>query len=244
MVKVMIVDDEEHIREGLKMLLEQIITGYDVIALAVHGEEALKRLKCAMPDVVITDIRMPIMDGIALCKQLSTDYPQLPVVIISGHEEFQYAREALKIGVKDYLLKPIDRVELALTLKKLTQTETEEDDHIISKIQSYIVKNLNADLTLQSLSVQFHLHPTYISQLYKKHTNQNLNDYILEQRMQKATKLLKESKLKVYDIAALVGYINSTHFTTVFKQYTGMTPKEYRMTSSLDYERNIKNIKF
>ena len=230
-MKVMIVDDEAIIREGLNYLLKDILKGYDVIGTAEHGAEALKLLKRELPQVLITDIRMPVMDGIQLCKEVRNSYPQLPIIIISGHEEFQYAKQALQLGVSDYLLKPVDRVELAVALEKLMPKE-EGNQHIIARMQQYIVNNLNADLSLQALSEKFHLHPTYISQLYKKETNTNLNDYITEQRMQRAMQLLKGSNLKIYDIGKFVGYMSSTHFTTVFKQYTNCTPKEYRMKSS------------
>ncbi|PYI53082.1 response regulator transcription factor [Paenibacillus flagellatus] len=112
MFKVMIVDDEPHIRKGLRTIIPWESFGFVVTAEAEDGAEALERAESHVPDVVITDIRMPRMDGIELSKELKSRFPDIKVLILSGYNEFAYAKEAMKYGVADYLLKPVDPEEL------------------------------------------------------------------------------------------------------------------------------------
>lgn len=116
MFKVMIVDDEPQIRKGLRTIIPWESFGFAVTAEAEDGVEALERAAAHAPDVVITDIRMPRLDGIGLAKELKSRCPDIQVLILSGYNEFAYAKEAMKYGVADYLLKPVDPEELGPVL--------------------------------------------------------------------------------------------------------------------------------
>lgn len=106
--KVMLVDDEEAVRQTIEKKLQWEEIGFQVIATAENGEEALELAEKLRPDVVMTDIKMPFMDGLSLCRKLKENQRDTRIVIFSGFDEFEYAREAIKLDVAEYILKPID----------------------------------------------------------------------------------------------------------------------------------------
>ncbi|MGM0751608.1 MAG: response regulator transcription factor [Bacillota bacterium] len=118
MLKVILVDDEIQIRKGLKWKVNWEEEGFDIVGEASNGKEALKVVEEEKPDLVLTDVRMPVMDGIQLVKMLSAEQPDIKVIVLSGYADFEYVRSSLVEGVKDYLLKPVDPEELSAALRK------------------------------------------------------------------------------------------------------------------------------
>ncbi|MCM3740592.1 response regulator [Oceanobacillus luteolus] len=232
MKKVMIVEDEKVIRQGIKFLLEEVFTGYQVAWEAENGERALEIIHVDVPDIILSDIRMPKMDGLKFLSYLQDKLPEVPVIVISGYDDFAYVREAFKLGVKDYLLKPIKRSELASVLKKIEKEDItyafREDPPVIRQIKELIEQHLEEDLSLKFISNTLNLHPNYISQTFKDYTKVNLSDYIVSRRMEKANRLLSQTNLKIYDVAYLSGYSNAKHFSSVFKKYFGKTPQQFK----------------
>lgn len=119
MIKLMIVDDEPIFREYLQTSFDFEAYGFEICCEARNGREALEMMEIYSPDVVLTDINMPHMDGLTLSERLMAINPDLGIVLITGHSEFEYAKKAVKIGVSDYILKPFEKEELMLTLLKL-----------------------------------------------------------------------------------------------------------------------------
>lgn len=142
--KVLLVDDEQEVIDAVikKILWEKL--GFEVIGYAQNGEEALELAESNMPDVVITDIKMPIMDGLTLSRRLKENYSDIKVIIFSGFEEFEYAREAIKIEVEEYILKPVPEEELIRILNRIKESlDKERNDKInITKLQEYYQKSL------------------------------------------------------------------------------------------------------
>lgn len=233
MKEVLVVEDEAIIRQGLKVLLEEVIGNYKVVE-AKSGEEGLAIVHQRLPHLIITDIRMGGMDGLAFIakvRQVSTD---LPIIILSGHSDFEYARTSLRYGITDYLLKPVNRVELSEVLSKIFKDNEDENMDVsrnIQKILAYVDDHLGQELTLKQIAEYMYLHPQYIGQLFKTELNQTFSDYLTVQRLKQSKKLLKTTNLKVYEVAQLSGYKSPKHFMTLFKQEVGMTPKEYRKLS-------------
>jgi two-component system, response regulator YesN len=117
-LNVLIVDDEYLIRDGLARSIDWATLGFDIVDIAEHGLEALEMIEKTTPDLILTDVRMPFMDGLELIKSVKVRYPEICVIIISGHEEFSYAKTALQLDAFDYILKPINLIELELVIKK------------------------------------------------------------------------------------------------------------------------------
>ncbi len=238
MLRILLVEDEANLRSGFRRVLENVIGGVKVAGEAANGKEALDWLKCNRADAVLTDIRMGEMGGIELLRRLAALHAELPVVIISGYSDFQYAREAIRFGAVDYLLKPVETVELARVVERLRkrlegETETapareQEERQVIRRVKEIIAAQLDQDISLQLLAGQVHLNHRYLSALFKSETGQNLSDYVTQMRIERAKQLLKGTQMRVQDIAPLSGYPNVKYFLAIFKQSVGATPSEYR----------------
>lgn len=142
--KVMLVDDEEAVRQAIEKKLRWEEIGFEVIATAENGEEALELAEKLMPDVVMTDIKMPFMDGLSLCRKLKENRRDTRIVIFSGFDEFEYAREAIKLEVAEYILKPIDSEELKEVFLRIRENLDAEIDEKRNheKLYEYYQKSL------------------------------------------------------------------------------------------------------
>ncbi|WP_039788050.1 response regulator, partial [Paenibacillus riograndensis] len=118
-LKMLIVDDEPIICKGLRLTIDWAALGIEVIGEAYDGEEALQVMANTEVDFLLSDIRMEGMDGLQLAEQVGQRYPEVRMVIISGYEDFDYARQAMRLGVNDYLLKPVNVDELTGVVGKL-----------------------------------------------------------------------------------------------------------------------------
>jgi two-component system, response regulator YesN len=230
---ILMVEDEAIIRQGLKVLLEQVIGGFQVIE-AKSGEEGVSLFHQRIPHLIITDIRMGGMDGLTFVSKVRQISKDVPVIILSGHSDFEYARTAMRYGVTDYLLKPINRVELSETISKLFKADSEEridTSKQFKKILQYIDDQLSHEITLKHIADYVYLNPQYVGQLFRSELNKTFTEYITEERLKRAKQLLTGTNLKVYEVAQLSGYKSPKHFMMVFKQETGMTPLYYRKYS-------------
>lgn len=127
-MKVFLVEDEYIVREGIKNNIDWEKNGYDFCGEASDGELAFPMISEKRPDIVITDIRMPFMDGIELSRMIKEEYPEIKIIILSGHEEFEYAKAAIQIGVEEYFLKPINGDELLQVVNRVAQKIKEENE--------------------------------------------------------------------------------------------------------------------
>src|SRR5215207_7475094 len=117
--KVFFVEDEIVTREGIRDNIDWKGHGFEFCGEAADGETALPLLQAIKPDVLITDIKMPFMDGLQLSKIVRERMPQVKIIVLSGHDEIEYAQQAIELGVAEYLLKPVSVQNLHLTLKKI-----------------------------------------------------------------------------------------------------------------------------
>ena len=127
-MKIVIVEDEIRIREGLMKLLERIDQNYQVVGEAENGKAGLELILESKPDLVITDVQMPIMDGLEMLRCLQEKQPLPKVIILSAYSEFSYAQQAIKLGVSEYLIKPIIINELTQSLRSIEQQLAEESN--------------------------------------------------------------------------------------------------------------------
>ncbi len=232
-MKLVIVDDEPKTRKGLQKLLE---AQADISVCGVYENplEALEAMRQNPPDALITDIRMPQLSGLALIEALRQNLPELDIIILSGYRDFDYAQKAISMGVRRYLTKPTNPEELLRALQGLRQPQAEEPatpkvaNLTVQAAIDSISQHYARRLTLSSIAAPLYVSPQYLCKLFKKHTGQNLSDYLIEYRMEKARQLLKDPRCKVGEVAAQVGFQDPGYFSGLFKKKCGLTPLEYR----------------
>lgn len=134
MYRIILADDEEYVRELLSKNINQSMEGFQVVAKAADGREAVRLVKEYKPDILVTDICMPFVSGLELIRQLQELEHPVKTVIISGYDDFSYAKQALTLGVTDYLLKPFSPDELYEVLNKI-RTELERQKTLMNNIQ-------------------------------------------------------------------------------------------------------------
>ncbi len=370
MYRILLVDDDQNIVDGLGSIIKQNFENIFVISSACDGSDALKRLTEDYYHVIISDIRMPKLDGISLLKLISKNQIPSVVIMLSGYDDYTYIRNALRLGAYDYLLKPVniqnfvsmlrlliprlkdssvklqaeevscvrpetqgdyfdipakkpyytkedlekemehlsagllsmdekstkDKIQeifshlsqeavtkeqfkqvfsaflytlmqkntalipiiagyklsdndlaaqiknqphisqlrqkmeqiLLLYMEQLKKQQEKKEEYVVKKAQEYMKKHCSEQLLLSDIAAQFHLHPNYFSSLFKKQLDMTVRDYILQLRMTKAKELMKDSSLKLLDIALAVGYEDAAHFNRAFKNVTGVSPSMYR----------------
>lgn len=245
MNNLLIVDDEWIIRDSLRNLIEWKSKDICVSGTAANGKEALEFIERESVDIVITDIQMPDMNGLELLESIYLLDPNIDVIMISGHEQFQYAHTALKYKARGYILKPIDTDELFdlvddILLKKnrtkafipttIEVVEPPKNYHetLIAQAKIYIAINFQQPLTLNDVANQFFLNPHYFGQLFKAIQNENFTTYLTRLRMEKASELLKKPELKTYEVSGQIGYSDVKYFARMFYRHFQMTPRDYR----------------
>lgn len=216
-----------------------------VVHESTNGIEALDWMRKNEADLIITDIRMPVMDGLALIEQLCSEEIQTDVMIVSGYDDFQYAQKALRFGVVDYLLKPVEledaRSRLSDWMGSLEQKERDErkyyqekhasDMSPVDQVMRFVKESMPGDVSLAEAAEKVHLNPCYLSQLFKQQTQKNFVDFVTETRMKEAQKLLVYTSMRVSEIAYRLGYTDLSYFSHTFKKFTGTPPSEYRKAS-------------
>lgn len=256
MYKLVIADDEYEIRTGLANYFPWDNIGFEVVYTAKDGKEALDYLLTHPVDVLICDIRMPVMTGIDLVKEIYDSKINIKTIFLSGYKEFEYAKKAISYGVKNYIVKPTKYNEIIDVFSKIKLELDEEyaekqeiknhitdepekhekedvcaHDKIVGYIKSYVNKNYK-NATLEEIAQNVYMNPDYLSKFFKQKTGQNFSDYLTVVRMKKAAELLSNIKYKTYEISDMVGYSNSHNFTRAFKKYYGVAPREYRYSQN------------
>ncbi|WP_274652123.1 response regulator transcription factor [Paenibacillus humicola] len=239
MMKLMIVDDEPYILEGLTKIITGASTCFSQIEEASDAFEALDKMSHFTPNVVITDLNMPEKDGFELISEAKQAGYCDRFIILTGYDEFEYARRALRAGAVDYLLKPINQEEIIALLNTISaemnvhsEIPIEFKGHM-DKITGYIHKHYDTPMSLDDLAAYTGLHPNYISSLFRKELDLTFIQYLNSTRIEKARTLLeKEPHMSVNLIGQNVGFESPQHFVKIFKRYVGTTPGSYREQAS------------
>lgn len=233
-LKVLLVDDEIKIREGFKKLFDWQGHDLEIVGEASDGLEAINLIDELLPNIVVMDINIPIMNGLKVIERSKIRHPNIAFIIVSGYDDFAYCKQALKLKISDYLLKPVDYEEFASCIDNLKISLYEEkisdnmDDHLINKIAMYLREHIDEDISLNSLSNKFNLNAQYISQLFKTQIGVNFLAYLTNIRIQKAKSLLLASNNTIVDVSQAVGYNDYRVFTKVFKKHVGISPSQFR----------------
>ncbi|MDO4483669.1 MAG: helix-turn-helix domain-containing protein [Clostridia bacterium] len=236
-LRVLLVDDEIMVREGFKRLFDWEAHDCQVVGEAADGMEALSRLDALNPDIVIMDINIPIMNGLKVIQVGRIKHPDTAFIIVSGYDDFAYCREALRLQITDYILKPvnyeefgecIDRLKISMFRRHSEEAVEAGEERPINQITRYMQEHLEEDITLSVLADEFHMNGQYISQLFKNEIGVGFLTYLTNIRMEKAKKLLLSTSLSIADVAAKSGYGDYRVFTKTFRKQEGITPSQFR----------------
>ncbi|WP_037289777.1 response regulator transcription factor [Saccharibacillus sacchari] len=240
-MELLIVDDGQYVVEYLKHLLDWKKFGMEHVETTTNPAEARALIDSGRFNLVISDIRMPEISGLDLLEHIYESRLHTKVIFLSGYSQFDYAQKAIRFGALDYLLKPVDQRDMETAMTQATKHLQEHDpskydqpepkvspQNVVRVIQAYIADHLGEPLSLEDLGRIVHLHPVYLSRLYKQETSENLSTHILGMRLERSARLLENSTLHVVDIARMVGYRKPQYFIKLFKERYGTTPYQYR----------------
>ena len=232
MIKVMLVEDEVGTRNLLRIIVNWEEFHMKIVGEAQNGRGALFRMQEEMPDLVVTDIKMPIMDGIALAEEIMEKYPAVKVIIVTAYDDFKYAQKALRAGAVDFILKPLKRQEVKDALLRVgRQIETVEEGakDVIDQIRDYMEENYaQSSLSLSKVAEKYYLNSSYLSRTFRKKTGVPFVEYLNKIRIKHACDYLKSGNWKVYEIAEKVGIPNPDYFGRCFRKYMGISVNDYK----------------
>lgn len=255
MYKVVIIDDEPLIVEGLTKSIPWDRWDCQVVGFGHDGEEGMEVIRREKPSIVISDIRMPHMDGLQMIAGLKSEFPYMQITILTGYREFEYVREAINLGVTRFLLKPSKMDELYDAIDTMTdklkqfmpqeadktdEAESESEDNeamlysneassfVVNNALEYIREHYKEKLRLIDVADYVFVSQWHLSKLLNKHTGQSFSEALNKARIAKAKELLKDPSMRIYDIAEEVGFQDLAHFSRVFKKLEGISANEYR----------------
>ena len=248
MWKVMIADDENYMLEAMENLIDWNKMDCQLVFKAKNGHVLLEQIKKNPPDIIITDIRMPLVSGIEIAKYVYDNMLPIKVIILSAYADFSYAQEAIKFDVCGYIIKTsvietlpamIDKAVKKLSGVSDSDRESEEyySDDILGRLQKYITEHYTDKLCLAQIAKDIHANGSYLSRLYKNKTGQNLFDTINKMKLEKAKEYMSQG-LKIYEVAQKVGFDDVSYFSRVFRKHEGCSPREYEYKLR---EERIKN---
>ena len=248
MVSIMVADDEQLERSVLIAILKKNLRVKEIIE-ARNGKEALELNRELNPDIIIMDIKMPGINGIKALELIKKENPNKEIIMLTAYDDFEFIHKVLVLGGSDYILKPIkpdkimeivdniiDKVEnkgIELVDKKhidekYSDSSLTNEEKIVDKVSKYIDDNMDKMLKLEELASICNLSPGYFSRVFKKETGKTVITYINEKKVERAKKLLKESKEPIINISLDLGFDDCGYFIRVFKKITGLTPKAFR----------------
>ena len=242
--KTIVAEDEPMIRGNIIKKVPLAHPGFVVSGEAHNGVAALELVEELSPDLLITDIRMPVMDGMELIERCYRFHPSIETIIVSGYGDFAYAKAALRFGVNDYILKPVEGADLAAALERVWLRLSKADADFAGS-EPMPEGGARADLaersaeilrdrykehpSISELSELFHVNPAYLTRAFKEAFGVSPGRYVLDLRISAARKLLAEEPLmEVKEIAGELGYTDQCYFSRAFRRIVGLSPLEYR----------------
>lgn len=247
-MNLLVVDDEIYALEGIRLLLEWEKYGVEKLFEATSIAEARDIFSREKIDMLLCDIELVEENGLDLLEWVNRRGYTVKTVFLTCHEVFSYAQRAIQQGAVNYILKParpeqmiqvIEQVREILEKKEedpvieiirscIPETNKEEKSEFLSKLDAYMIENIDGDLSRNKIAGEMYLNPDYMGRLLKKETGLSLSEYIGKKKVMVASVLLQTSDVSIGDVALRVGFQELSYFFKVFKKETGLTPKEYR----------------
>ena len=247
--RVLIVEDDEEIRRYIRSELDSDFRIYE----CTNGREGLETILKEKPDLVISDVMMPEMDGITLCRKIKQNIKinHIPIILLTAKSKAEDQIEGLEIGADAYIVKPFNTELLRTTIsnlianrerlrgklvgeqqveEKITKIEMKSNDEILmSKVMKTINDHLaDPTLNVEMLAANVGMSRVHMHRKLKELTNQSARDFIRSIRLKQAANLLREKNLSVSEVAYATGFSNLSHFSNTFRDFYGISPSEYK----------------
>ncbi len=248
---VLIVDDQ---RELIEMLKEYLSPEFANVYVAGDGEEAMRSMEEHCPDLIVSDVMMPRMDGYNLCREIKTDirYSHIPIILLTARADEESRMIGYKVGADAYLAKPFGVDSLLVVIRNMMKTRNDlrvrmfsdptktvvdckadtfsvADERLIRKLNDYIDTHIsNPDISVDDIARHLALSRTLLYNKFRTITGQGVMSYINRVRMGKAAEWLESTDRPISEIAMAVGFTDNAYFSTAFKKVYGKTPSKYR----------------
>ena len=240
-MKLLLADDEVFTRNGLMNSIRWEELGIDSVESAEDGFAAYEKALWFKPDILLTDVRMPRVDGIELAKKVREVNPGCVIIFMSAYSDKELLKSAIRLRVVDYIEKPFtpDEVSKVITearkqaVSHYADGKDEAESKAKSRIAAEIIKIVheeyaNPELTISYICERLFLSHSHICTAFKKNTGKTINQYINGYRVELSKMHIGDKQMDFAEVAAQVGFVDQNYFTKVFKRFTKMTPSEYR----------------
>ena len=246
MYRVVLIDDEYIILEGLRRVVKWADYGCEVVGTAQDAASGMALIREAQPDILFTDIRMPGQNGLTMLAALRSEFPDMQVTVLTGYRDFSYAQEAIRLGVTRFLLKPskMDEIResldamtarLATRLPQAAEHEEAQDERasgagnfIVNQAVAYIRGHYAEKISLQDVAERCYVSQWHLSKQLNRYAGKSFYDILNSVRIEAACNLLTDPSLKISEISERVGYADVAHFARTFKKLEGVSANEYR----------------
>ncbi len=240
-MRIMIVEDENRARRGLHNLITSISEEYEVVSNVPDGRRALEIITTVKPEVIFTDVKMPYMDGISLIKAVRSLGIKSEFVIISAYEQFEVARQAISLGVREFLVKPVTYEEVESVLERLNSKDQKKSGEAIADlVKQYpdahpmvlkslkIIENMyTTKISEETIAEQLGMTKEYFSYLFHKDIGITFSKYLRKYRIEIAKTLLVNEGLPKEEIPYSVGFSDPKYFNKVFREIQGESISEF-----------------
>lgn len=250
---LLIVDDEPLVLQGVLNGVQWDLLDFRHILTARSDERAREILAEQPVDILLTDIEMVDKSGLDLIQWVNETRPEVKCIVLSCHDEFDFAQRAVRLECFDYVLKPVPYETLTQVLDRAQKrvlrergqsllerygkeyvkkqggesAETPPED-VLDAAERYIREHISVDISVEAVAKEAHVSPRHLNRLFQKRYGKPVSDYVTQQRMVLAAELLREPGISVTIVSDRVGYSNYSYFIKQFRKYHGMTPREYQ----------------
>ncbi|MCG7381402.1 response regulator transcription factor [Paenibacillus sp. ACRRY] len=234
-MNVLLVDDEPLELEQLEFLIQPHFP-YWRLHKAADGTQANAIGQEMRIQLALLDINLPGKSGLLVAEDLRRLHPDIHIIIISAHHNFQYARQSIKLKVMDYITKPVIEQELLEVLHQFDASGSPQvQSKVIQEALQILHKHFAGKINLSSLAAAVHINPAYLSRLFHEEVGTSFSEYVNRLRVENAKQLLfRHPELNIADVAERCGFNSQHYFCTLFHKHEGMPPKKYREKRALD----------
>ncbi|MDO4276480.1 MAG: response regulator [Eubacteriales bacterium] len=237
--KLLIADDEDAVRLGISKYIQLHTDRFDKIYTAENGQKAIDLIVLHRPDIMLLDVRMPLKNGVEVMQEASAMGIMPATIVLSGYDEFEYARQAIRCGAREYLLKPTRSSDILAQVNRLAEeifgkeaekeiTKGESIPTAVLRAEQYIKEHYHEEISAQQAAEYAGITAGYLSTLFSQYRGYGFSDLVNSIRVERACDYLAQGYLKNYEIAYKVGYRDEKYFSKTFKKIKGISPAEYK----------------